>query len=465
MSLATLIVRRLPPRVGYARLVAALAMAGALLVASPAGATAAATPPPAFDPGVRPPQNACLIPFEDIEGTIITTLSIGAGGRDTSGAFVLDTGAGYLALSPEVIVAFGLADSLPGQLTFAPRSLPWLRIGALEEDVVAPILAVETRVVEQVIDRKVLGLLGQAPLSAYALWIDYQRDSLALIPMPRDGLTATPARRVTAVDLAAASAMFGNALAASKAALGAGVSGQAIALPFRLATDGKIVVSVHVADAAEPLSLVLDTGANKTVLFEDAIHDRVPGLSSWRKLRGLSAPTLYGAEDAYMTRVPKLALAASAGTASARDVDAAVISGGLSTALTSAVGSRVDGLLGYSFLRRFRVTIDFPHRLLWLDPVDVSQDQRVYEYSHVGLQIERRDQALRVVAVAEDSPAARAGIRTGDELISIDGQPASGFDVIGASRRLEGPPGSRITLVARHDGVERTYRLVRRQLL
>jgi hypothetical protein len=33
----------------------------------------------------------------------------------------------------------------------------------------------------------------------------------------------------------------------------------------------------------------------------------------------------------------------------------------------SAVGTRVDGVLGHNFLHRFRVTIDYPNRLMWLN--------------------------------------------------------------------------------------------------
>jgi hypothetical protein len=417
------------------------------------------------------PAGAYSLPFENIEGAMVVRLSLGyAEGRDTSGAFVVDTGAGYLALAPDLLREIGLADSLIDELTFAPRPLRRLRIGDLTEDIVAPVLSVRTEVIKRVTDRDVLGLLGQAPLGSFALWIDYQRDSLALIPVPRDGLSAEPPRFTSAVDMAAGAASFVTARIASRRALGAAVTSLAVPLPFLLEADGKLLVRARLSNPTPPamtrdLVLVLDTGATKSVLFEETAGAKVPGLSSWKQLRGLTAPTLYGVEDAYMTRIPEITLTNTAGTAAARNVDFAVVRGELGPTLSRSIGVEIDGLLGYSFLRRFRLAIDYPHRVLWLDPVDVTRDQRPDEYCHVGLQIERHRDALVVVAVAAGSPAEAAGIRAEDELVSIDGAPAGGLDLMEASRRLEGAPGSRTTLVLRRGTHDQSYRLTRRQLL
>jgi len=67
--------------------------------------------------------------------------------------------------------------------------------------------------------------------------------------------------------------------------------------------------------------------------------------------------------------------------------------------------------------------------------------------------------------VVEGSPAARAGITLGDEVVALDGARAQGLDLIALTRRMEGQPGRTLTLVIRRDAVERTFRLVRRRLL
>jgi C-terminal processing protease CtpA/Prc len=53
----------------------------------------------------------------------------------------------------------------------------------------------------------------------------------------------------------------------------------------------------------------------------------------------------------------------------------------------------------------------------------------------------------------------------GDEVVALDGARASGIDLLTLTRRMEGPPGRRLTLVIRRNAVERTVRLVRRRLL
>ena len=419
---------------------------------------------------IAAPVDAIRIPVENIDGALLIKASLFRSEQaDTSGLLVLDTGADYLALDPSLMLWLGIADRKVDDMTFAPRPLRRLQVGGLQQDVVGPVLSIDVSVIQQVTDRKVLGLLGQQPLGSFAVRIDYRSDSLALIPIRRDGISATVPRRATAADLAASGAAVAMARNASRVALGDALSVDAVGLPFDLEGDGKILVKARLGDirenaGGESLTLVLDTGATKTVIFADALtHARSP--MKWKQLHGLSAPTLYGTEKTYLARVPTVTLVGGSDQVSADDVDVAVMASPLAGALSQAVHQPVAGLLGHSFLRRFRVTIDYPHRLLWLEPLDVSRDQRRYEYSHVGIQVERHEGALRVVAVAEGSPAAIAGVRAGDEFLAVDGTSAAALDVVSLSRKLEGPPGSRVSLCLSRGGRARSYRLPRRELL
>ena len=442
-----------------------------IVLAAPAmpGAASPSGPPSTRLPLLAPPD-AIRIPCENVEGALLLRATVASNNDlDTTGTLVLDTGAGYLALSPSLIRWLQLSTDTVEPMTFAARPVQHLEAGDFRQDVVGPVLGVDTRVIEQATDRKVLGLLGYEPLSSFALRIDYRADTLALIPIRRDGIAATPAHRVGAAEMAAASAAFLLARNASRDALGASLGTHAIPLPFEILGDGKIVLAARAGSStgdrsAPPLTMVLDTGATKTVIFLHA-YERARETRPWPELHGLAAPTLYGSEDAYISRVPVLSATGAGEAASAEGVDVAVMESDLEQALSQAIQRPVDGLLGYSFLRRFRVTIDYPHRVLWLEPVAVGRDQRAYEYSHVGVQIERRDGALRIVAVADKSPAADAGIRTGDELVGVDGADAASLDLGDASARLEGPPGTKVRLRVRRGSEVRSYRLTRRALL
>jgi carboxyl-terminal processing protease len=63
----------------------------------------------------------------------------------------------------------------------------------------------------------------------------------------------------------------------------------------------------------------------------------------------------------------------------------------------------------------------------------------------VGLELSRL-YYLRVIAARDESPAAKAGLRTGDYVRGIDGKPTRDMSVFEGSRLLRGQPGTKVTL-------------------
>src|SRR6476660_2615934 len=63
----------------------------------------------------------------------------------------------------------------------------------------------------------------------------------------------------------------------------------------------------------------------------------------------------------------------------------------------------------------------------------------------VGIELTRQ-YYLRVIAARDDSPAAKAGLQTGDYIRAIDGKPARDLSVFEGMRLLRGAPGSKVTL-------------------
>ena len=427
----------------------------------------AGAPPPAQSQPVRRtsvtepawPAGTILLPFENLEGLpLITGTLRGRRGRDTTGLFALDTGAGYLTLDRALASWAGLIDSTadPGPIGIAIHPLPRLKIGELELDQLNPVMTVDGEIVRAVTDRNVLGLLGERPLADRAVWIDFGSEKIALIPVSSsDSLSRAPQ---------------GQRIQASHAALVAIMGARARPLAFRLAGDGKILLQARIASSESspsgaPLTFILDTGATKCVLFQPSLGQRVPGYRRWPTVEGLAAPTLIGVSSASIARVPRLEIGADAGAIVVRGLDAAILRSELSDQLSQVVGERVDGLLGASFLSRYLVVIDYPHRVLWLDRERGGSNPRPFEYCHVGLQLERRDHSLQVVALVRRSPAEHAGIRVGDVLEMIDGAPVRDLDVSTVNRRLEGPPGTPVLIELRRDGAAARYRLTRRRLL
>jgi len=97
-----------------------------------------------------------------------------------------------------------------------------------------------------------------------------------------------------------------------------------------------------------------------------------------------------------------------------------------------------------------------------LDPYSTYLDAEEYadlrvstagSYAGIGIEVSTADRALRVVRPFRDSPAAAAGIRSGDMISSIDGMPV-GADLDAAMTRMRGPRGSRVVLAVLRPGSE-----------
>src|SRR6188508_587177 len=67
-------------------------------------------------------------------------------------------------------------------------------------------------------------------------------------------------------------------------------------------------------------------------------------------------------------------------------------------------------------------------------------------YSGIGVEVTIEDDLLTVIAPLDGSPAARAGIRPGDAILSIDGKPLRNEPLGEAIGRIRGEPGTIVKL-------------------
>lgn len=420
-----------------------------------------AAPAPAADPSAPParppladvplPAGSELLAFENIEGLVLVPARLDGARSDTTGLLALDSGAGFLALDQPVAHALGVAEQRgpAAGIALAQRPLARLQLGALQIDHVTPLITIDGEVVRRVTGRDVIGLLGQRPLVGRAIVIDYAEERIAIVPIPQD----RP-----------------RSVAASRAALGAFFSSAARAIPFDLEGDGKIVLTGHVSDPtpeapSRTLTLILDTGATRCVLFVPSLEGVVERHADWRAMTGLRAPTLFGDEPASVALVPTWTILSGAGPVIERDVETVLIGGPLHRSLSVVIGAPVHGLIGYSLLSRYRVGIDYVNETLWLDPMPADWEGRPHRDSQVGMQIERHGRTIRVTGVVAESAADDAGVRVNDEIVLLDGMPAATLDLAVAIRRMEGPPGSAITVTLRRGTQHIDLRLERRPLL
>ena len=90
-----------------------------------------------------------------------------------------------------------------------------------------------------------------------------------------------------------------------------------------------------------------------------------------------------------------------------------------------------------------------------LDPHSTYLDEEAYKqmqditrggFGGLGIEIGTEDGMPKVIAPIEDTPAARAGILTGDLIVEINGEPTKGMSLADAVKKMRGEPNTAIDL-------------------
>jgi hypothetical protein len=216
----------------------------------------------------------------------------------------------------------------------------------------------------------------------------------------------------------------------------------AVVVPVTLDTGWPVAEGTVTTQAGAPLPcrLIIDTGMRGTVaLFRPfsarhglhdsagALHDMVAGAG----LGGLSRGDV-GRLDA-LTLGP-LAFAKPVAVFS-RD--------------TSGIFSMdgPDGIIGGELLRRHRVTFDYPHERMILEPASAKPVPFEYDMSGLFLAADPPDYAkIRIVSVNPQTPAAEAGLVADDEIVSIDGRRPPRLKLDDARELLRAPVARRLEI-------------------
>lgn len=80
-------------------------------------------------------------------------------------------------------------------------------------------------------------------------------------------------------------------------------------------------------------------------------------------------------------------------------------------------------------------------------------------FGGIGVEVDFEDGRVTVIAPVEGSPADRAGIRPGDRIVAIDGQPVRGKRPDKLVKSMRGEVGTKVELTIRRDGEEAPLQL------
>ncbi len=89
------------------------------------------------------------------------------------------------------------------------------------------------------------------------------------------------------------------------------------------------------------------------------------------------------------------------------------------------------------------------------------------EYEGIGAWVDPTGEYLTIIAPMPGSPAERAGLKPGDQIIAVDGEDVTGMDGNLVIRKVLGPAGTKVRLSIRREGVPEpfTVEIVRERII
>ncbi len=85
------------------------------------------------------------------------------------------------------------------------------------------------------------------------------------------------------------------------------------------------------------------------------------------------------------------------------------------------------------------------------------------EFGGIGIEITIKDGFPTVITPIEDTPAYKAGMKSGDHIVKIDGKPTKNMGLIDVVKLIRGPKGKAVTLTVAREGAQglKEYTVVR----
>ncbi len=232
--------------------------------------------------------------------------------------------------------------------------------------------------------------------------------------------------------------------------------------PIPITFDGGLVVAdavlTPVGRAPIPCRVVIDTGVRATVVW---YHPFVVAHDLIATQPNAIATTIGGGVGGESTgdvgRIAELAIGDLRITE-----PTAVFSRDTSGVFA---GTEEAGLVGGEILRRCRVTFDYAHARIWLEPsvrplTGFDADMSGLFLVGTGPEFRR----VTIQSVAAGTPGAEAGLAKGDEILAVDGREADRLTLDDVRDRLK-RDGAECRLRVRRSGEEREVTLKLRRLV
>jgi hypothetical protein len=368
-----------------------------------------------------PASAAVTIPFQFVDNRVVLALTLDGKGPFS---FVLDSGASFTA-SPQTVAAlhlsphgsFWLGGTGAGQQRASRVRIASVTLGPVtmkdQDFTVVDLDDIHKASALPAFD----GLIGSELFARYVVRVDYRARTLTL---------TDPARFA--------------------------YSGAGTVVPIVL-RDGVPRVAATLDGIAG--TFTVDLGDRMDVTFMEPVIERDQLIARYSpRVETITGWGIGGSVPGYVARAQDLQVGAL-------DVKAPLLR--LPTVAGGFFTSRwLTGSIGTGVADRFTVTLDYAHkRLIFEDPAPEQRNA----YDRSGLWLNQGSDAFDVAAVAPESPAAAAGLTSGDRVVAVNGVPAGKIMLADVRTWLRAEPGTRVTLTVERDGVRSDLRVTLQDLV
>ncbi len=328
------------------------------------------------------PPSALLttVHFEQFIGGVIVFKAMLDDFKDSL-SFILDTGSGGISLDSTTVTGLNLKPGAPEKMIRGiggMRKVGFLKehhltIGGYEIDSLN-FHVIDYDVLSSLYGRKIDGIVGYSVLSRFIVKLDYDKQEFSLytrgiFKYPKGGYLLKPYIRM---------------------------------LPF---------LRTGISDARKRnFNYLFDIGAGLTVLFsEDFINDST--FIKPRSKRYLKqGEGLGGRVDMYLTVMKSLRL----GPYRFKNVPINIFNDDYNVTSYPSLG----GLIGNEIFRRFNVILNYDKQQFYLMPN--QSFNAPFDYAYSGIELYLVNGVAVTGKIPEDSPAAKAGLKEGDEILAIN---------------------------------------------
>lgn len=206
--------------------------------------------------------------------------------------------------------------------------------------------------------------------------------------------------------------------------------------------------------SGQTMTLALDTGNSFYGTTHKDVLERVGLWKSGQDYKfGSLAGVASGAVNSFDVKMPKLVIFGVPVESSIWDI--------IDLPSSSAEG---DGTVGFGFLKNFNIIIDYERRRVWLENFTGKVGNDPEGETGISATFSDRRKAIVIARIAPDSPADKAGLKEGDEILSVNGTDLARQSFRQMRTMLAGDIGSKVKLAISRSGALKRFEIERQPL-